>query len=97
MEVNFKCGNTTIILRDGRLWLAIFRGENVFEKISIKDVIDDVKAVAKIFLGVDELPDIDSDKCDELTISNDFEDAYFINCINYNGDDDEFHIIDKKN
>ena len=95
MEVNFKCGNTTIILRDGKLWLAIFRCEDSFEKIVVKDVLEDVKAVARLFLGVDELPHIDVEKCDEMTLELCQFNIWFLNLRNDSGEEKRYRIKGK--
>ena len=92
MEVKFECGNTTIIMENDKLWLVIFRGKDVFEKIAIKEVIDDVKAVVRLFLGVDEIPDIDVNECDEMTLEFQGITTYFLYCRNDNGEEKRFRI-----
>lgn len=92
MEVNLKLGNTTVIMKNDKLWLAIFHGKDVFEKIAIKEVIDDVKAVVRLFLGVDEIPDIDVNECDEMTLEFQGITTYFLYCRNDNGEEKRFRI-----
>lgn len=96
MEVKFECGNTTIIMKNNKLWLAIFHGKDAFEKIVIEEVIDDVKAVVRLFLGVDELPHIDVEKCDELTLSLHGFATWFLELIDINGEEKRYAIKAKE-
>ena len=96
MEVRFECGKTTIILKNGKLWLAIFNGKDFFKKIAVDEVIGDVKAVAKLFLGVDEIPDIDVNECDELTLELHGFTAWYLHCRNDNGEEKRYLIKGKR-
>lgn len=95
MEVKFDCGNTTIILKDGKLWLAIFHGDDLFKKTSVNDVIDDVKAVAKLFIGVDEIPNIDVNECDDITLEFCQFNTWVLNLRNDSGEEKRYTIKKK--
>lgn len=95
MEVKFECGNTTIIMENDKLWLAIFRGKDAFEKIAIKEVLDDVKAVVKLFIGVDKIPEIDVDYCDEMTLELCEFNIWFLNLRNDSGEEKRYRINGK--
>lgn len=93
MEVKLNLKNATLWISDGKLTLAAFRNydDYQFEQIIIDEVIADIKAVARLFLGVEDIPEIFEKKCDDISIQWTGFDKYVLT-VEVNGEEERYTL-----